>query len=181
MGLDPNNYEGLFPFIRPTVGTSQEESSPWDWWVPAEVNGSIDFINNLAGTALDADILMTSSLFNNPSMSSAQGQAYVDTIVGYMAPRLVYAMVAGVEENNALISENTFIYPNPTSADITIRVDGFKMNAVEIYNLNGALVADRRNLNSGRLVMNVEGLSAGLYLVRVATDEGYTTRKLSVR
>lgn len=114
-------------------------------------------------------------------MSSAQGQAYVDTIVGYMAPRLVYAMVAGVEENNALISENTFIYPNPTSADITIRVDGFKMNAVEIYNLNGALVADRRNLNSGRLVMNVEGLSAGLYLVRVATDEGYTTRKLSVR
>jgi poly(3-hydroxybutyrate) depolymerase len=181
LGLDPNNYEGLFPFIRPTVGPSQEESSPWDWWIPAEVSGSIDFINNLAGTELDADFLMTSSLFNNPSMSAVQGQAYIDTIVGYMAPRLVYTMVAGVEESNALISENTFIYPNPTSAGITIRVDGFKMNAVEIYNLNGALVADRRNLNSGRLEMNVEGLSLGLYLVRVLTDEGFTTRKLSVR
>lgn len=181
LGLNPDDYEGLFPFIRPTVGANQEEAGPWDWWIPAEINGAIDFINNLAGTSLVADDLMTSSLFNNPSMSPAQGMAYVDTIVRYMAPRLVHTMVSSIEENNELISENTFIYPNPTSAGITIRVDGFKMNAVEIYNLNGALVADRRNLNSGRLDMDVEGLPAGLYLVRVLTDNGFTTRKLSVR
>jgi hypothetical protein len=179
LGLSPADYEGLYPFIRPTV--TAPESSPWDWWNPEVVTATVDGINAVAGTTLDPNAILAGSNATNPDMSEAKSDAYIDTIVQYMSPRLVNVHETGVDELNQQIAQNTFIYPNPAAAGITIRVNGFKMTSVEVFNLNGALVAEEQNLNTGRLEMNVENLTAGLYLVKVRTDEGFTTQKLSVR
>ncbi|MFT4526381.1 MAG: hypothetical protein ACI85F_002554 [Bacteroidia bacterium] len=179
LGLNPDDYEGLYPFIRPTV--TAPESAPWDWWNPAEITGTVDFLNTIPGVSLDASAILAGSSATNPDMSEAKSDAYIDTIVQYMSPRLVHVLVSGVDELDQQIAQNTFIYPNPAAAGITIRVNGFKMTSVEVFNLNGALVAEEQNLNTGRLEMNVENLPAGLYLVKVRTDEGFTTQKLSVR
>ena len=179
--VNPDAYEGLYPFIRPTITADSAEASPWDWWNPTDVIDACNLINGLSPGAVDATDILDGSLENNPDMSEAKSNAYLDTMVMYMAPRLVHTMIASIDENNQMLLENTFIYPNPTSDGITIRVDGFRMNAVEIYNLNGALVADQSNLNTGRMTMNVNHLPTGLYVVRVLTDEGYTTRKLTVK
>lgn len=60
-----DGYEGLFPFI-----TQSNQSEPWEWW---DVNCS----NNANG------------LLVNPDMSSAKGRAYIDTIIGYLNPRII--------------------------------------------------------------------------------------------
>ncbi len=182
LGLNPADYEGLYPFIRPTLAPpALPEASPWDWWDPTEVNNTITALNQLEGVDLDANLILNSSAASNPDMSEAKSMAYIDTIVNYMSPRLVDVVIAGIEENDDQIAQNTFIFPNPAASGVTIRVNGYKMNSVEIFNLNGALVAEEQNLNSGRMEMNVEDLPAGLYLVKVRTDQGFTTQKLTVK
>jgi hypothetical protein len=66
-----NGLYGLYPLNRPSG--SETDSAPWEWW-------NADNPNNANG------------LLTNPDMSMAKGMAYLDTIQGYSAPRIMCAM-----------------------------------------------------------------------------------------
>lgn len=75
--------EGLFPFVRPLAGFLQNESAPWEWWDPA---------GPIPSTVIDEDLGITAhmaSLASNPDMSPEKGRAYVDSIQGYILPRIM--------------------------------------------------------------------------------------------
>lgn len=76
--------EGLFPVIRPQYPFLSSDSSPWQWWDP----------NSPLSQTVIAPPNITAhmaSMATNPFMSVAQGQAYCDTINGYMLPRIMCA------------------------------------------------------------------------------------------
>jgi hypothetical protein len=182
LGQAPADYEGLFPFHRavPTPPGAPfpifPEASPWDWW---DMNTVVAQANSLG---LDGNTIHSNGLLTNPNMSSAKGRLYIDTIMGYLAPRLVAAMnTVGIEDLSNAVSSNTFVYPNPTSSNLTVRVNGFKINAIEIYSMNGQLVRTEANLNSGRADLSVDGLNNGLYLLKVITDKGFATKRVAVQ
>ncbi len=195
LGLTASAYQGLFPFIRPTVETGREEASPWDFWIPAVVEGTIDQINGLVPPAnqLDAQAILDGSMNNNPDMSPAKGKAYIDSIVGYMCPRLVEAMAVAQEpancvpvENNVGIEEilaaETSIFPNPAESNLTINTSGnFIITSVDVYNGTGSLVSSEANLNTTVMELNVADLSTALYLVQITTDKGVITKKVMVK
>jgi hypothetical protein len=192
LGLNPANYQGLFPFRRPTLPAppDRREASPWDFWSPQVVEATIAGINNLVPpeSQLNAQVILASSLNNNPDMSSAKGRAYLDSIVGYMCPRLVQAMATAQEPANCvpvlnsvqeIVETNTFIYPNPANDVLTIRtVENIIINGVEIFSITGALVASEFGINTLSRQLSVAGLTTGMYVVRVTTDKGVVTRKL---
>gem|GEM_PF-3251716 len=60
-----NGVPGLYPFLLSTPA-----SGFWNWWDTTDVNHA-------------------SGLFAHPNMSPALGRSYLDTIVGYSAPRMV--------------------------------------------------------------------------------------------
>ena len=132
---------------------------------------------------LDGNTIHNNGLLTNPDMSSTKGRLYIDTIMGYLAPRLVSAMLTtvGIEEHSDAVTNNTFVYPNPTSSDLTVRVNGFKINAIEIYSMNGQLVRTEANLNTGRAELSVDGLDNGLYLLKIITDKGFATKRVAVQ
>jgi hypothetical protein len=188
LGLVPADYQGLFPFVRPTVEPGREEASPWDFWVPAEIEATVAGINNLVPpeSQLDAATILAGSLNNNPDMSQAKGESYIDSIVGYMSPRLVSAMATAnggdcqevsVQE---LVESNTMVYPNPAQDYFVVNTrENITISSVEVFNMTGALVSSEFGINAMSRQINVAGLTPGLYLLRVTTDSGIVTRKLS--
>ena len=78
----------------------------------------------------------------------------------------------GVEEE----AESIGVYPNPASG--VVRIEGVEAEEVWVYNALGQLVKMVRNSNE----INVEGLSEGVYLMRIADAEGRNyTAKVAVR
>jgi len=193
LGLTASAYQGLFPFIRPTVETGREEASPWDFWVPAVIQGTVDNINGLISDPedhLDGPTILASSLNNNPDMSPTKGKAYIDSIVGYMCPRLVEAMAVAQEPANCtrvgieeeIMAEQASVYPNPTENILTINTNGnFHINSVDVYNVTGTLVFSEANLNTTMKEVNVAELPSALYLLQITTDMGIITKKVMVK
>lgn len=65
-------YYGLCPLNRPAG--SETDSAPWEWWTPENPNNA-------------------NGLQTNPDMSMSKGMAYLDTIQGYAAPRIMCALI----------------------------------------------------------------------------------------
>ncbi|MCB0793603.1 MAG: T9SS type A sorting domain-containing protein [Flavobacteriales bacterium] len=80
--------EGLFPVVRPRwPAPALDEASPWQWWDPMSPIAQVEVAPGV--TAHQA------SLASNPDMMPSKGRAYIDTIMGYMNPRIVCALQLG--------------------------------------------------------------------------------------
>lgn len=78
--------EGLFPLVRPLADFLSNEAAPWEWWDPNSPIASTVIVPELGITAHMA------GLASNPDMSPEKGKAYLDTIQGYMLPRIMCAL-----------------------------------------------------------------------------------------
>ena len=75
------------------------------------------------------------------------------------------------------MQQQVSIYPNPTSSDVTLDLSGLNARTVELFSMNGQL------LNSVIPTENVMTLSlsqyaAGIYFVRIYSDNAVTTQKI---
>ncbi len=76
--------EGLFPIELPLEDFTFNQAAPWEWWDPNSPNSQI--VTPLGVTIHQA------SLATNPDMSAEKGMAYLDTIQGYILPRVMCVM-----------------------------------------------------------------------------------------
>jgi hypothetical protein len=90
---------------------------------------------------------------------------------------LVWAVVDGYE----VIGENTAdvaVYPNPTSDYVTIQA--LNMNHITVLNTIGQVVYDA-NVEGSLQTLDMSQYEAGVYMVRVATENGVKTQRVVVR
>ena len=87
--------------------------------------------------------------------------------VVYIAPSV------SVEE----ISANTVIYPNPTHDNVTIEAKG--MRHITVVSALGQVVYDA-DIEADMTQMNLGQFKAGLYLVRIATENGTVVKRVTV-
>jgi len=73
-------------------------------------------------------------------------------------------------ENKELIS----IFPNPATDELTIETQ--LTSEIEISNLEGQVVK-KFEVNDGKLSIDISDLNSGIYIIRVQTDKGITTKK----
>ena len=73
------------------------------------------------------------------------------------------------------------LYPNPTSGEVTIAVEG-EVQAVDVYNAAGQAVGGWGTLSMapGRVTLDVGALPEGAYVVKVRTPAGTAVKKLLV-
>jgi len=183
LGLNAADFEGLFPFRRPTVAPGRQEASPWDFWSDAVVTATITGLNQLLPPAsqLNATTILASSMNNNPDMSATKGKAYIDSIVGYMCPRLVSVATVGIDELD-VVSSNLSLFPNPAEDVLNIKaLDGMRISGIEVLGMDGKMIMSRANLNTAMYSMPVAEMTSGLYLIRILTDRGMTTQRISVQ
>ncbi|MEJ6748515.1 MAG: T9SS type A sorting domain-containing protein [Flavobacteriales bacterium] len=182
--VNNSGFEGLYIFKTPSPSTApnafgqsdEEQSSPWDWWD----NPTYDYIFTLYNPTAPSGYGAASSILGNPDMSSTKGRTYIDTIQGYLNPRMYVALnLAGQNSVNNVVDFTTNIYPNPAKNNITIENNNFVISNIELYNITGQLVKTE-NVNSMSMNMNISDLKTGIYILELHTNETSIRRKLII-
>lgn len=171
-----NGNDGLYPFATiPPV-----QAGPWEWF---------DSLATIAGAAQygipasQAAGIYSNALLTNPDMSKAKAMAYIDTIMGYLNPRIVYCLnlPTGISE---IQSANTGItvYPTLLAKGQAIRINSSKtkIRQIELCDATGKTVFISKNINTDSAELNDLSLSAGIYFVKVITDNSLSVNKLIV-
>ena len=79
---------------------------------------------------------------------------------------------------NELAALNLNVYPNPTEDKVVIEAQS-RIQQVTLMGIKGEMVEDRKT-NSNKVELNLEGYSKGIYVVRVATEEGVAMRRITL-
>ncbi len=91
--------EGLYPMVTTDWPGLQlapfEEASPWQWWDP---NSPLALVEVQPGVTTGQ-----ASQASNPNFGPEKGRAVIDTIIGYMNPRII----AALSLSDALIAEGS--------------------------------------------------------------------------
>jgi len=90
----------------------------------------------------------------------------------------VFNRTSGVGLNEVFRGELK-VYPVPSRGPVSLELAQGQIERVEVLNLNGQLV-DFREVEQARVDLNLAGLPAGTYLLRVVTSEGTTVRSLQL-
>lgn len=189
MTIDPN-ADGLFPIVLPinTINGNRftNEGAPWDWWDFATLEAVVAGTNAMLGLsgdeAYDASELHAISLLGHPDMGPTKGLAYIDTVQGYVNPRIM--CVLGLDGNPCATSvtdrelnDRTTVFPNPSGSSMTLRNASDVIRAVEITDITGRLVR-KEDVNANVYTIERNGLNDGLYLLQVIYDNNRITKKI---
>ena len=81
---------------------------------------------------------------------------------------------AGVDDNSFV---NVSVYPNPSNSNWNFRTGNTVITSVEVFNLLGKRVVSQNN-NSTEISISTEGLTSGIYIARITTEQGVKSVKL---
>ena len=94
----------------------------------------------------------------------------------YEAPAVQQTFTVDEVTRQSVISAdgaNVTVIPNPAKDKVTVSVQGeSSLQQVYLYSVNGVLI-ESFNPERSTLIVDVSGLKAGIYLVKVFTDQGY--------
>jgi hypothetical protein len=188
--LNNGGLEGLYIFKTPAplAGTNAygqtytEEGAPWDWWDNASYEAIAQVYNAALGAP--AGYFSADAITGNPDMSAAKGNAYLDTVQGYLNPRMYEVLdlandIAIINSFDEKINNSTKIYPNPANNFLNIVSLKTGISSVEIYNLNGQLVLNKE-VNNNQKTINISSLEGGIYIVDILSENTSVKRKLIV-
>jgi hypothetical protein len=84
-----------------------------------------------------------------------------------------YYSSTGMDENEAQVK----VYPNPAKGFVMIEVEG--MTSVSVYNALGQCMIEREVADS-QTTIDLQKLSEGLYLLRVKTESGIISKRITI-
>jgi hypothetical protein len=162
------SVENLFPLMT----ANASESSPWDYWDSTML---ADVIAPAVGLQTnDGTNAHINGIGTNPDMSYTKAVTYIDSVMGYFAPRLVNGL--GLPGNTVGIAKDDFdtkikIMPNPTTDFCIIELGQGEKANIKLFNISGQLIEDLGEINS-KQVLNLKSLRSGAYILE-ATGESY--------
>lgn len=172
--------EGLFPFLKPIneMNVFLNESGPWEWWNFETLQAVVAAYNAATGASINATELHQQGLAGNPGMGPEKGLAHIDTIQGYLIPRIVHTLdlATGVEEAEEA-QVNLDVYPNPATNFVAFEAPGEIIDHVEVYSLTGKRVLVEQ-VNNDRFILQRRNLETGMYIVNLWFDGKRTSSKV---
>ncbi len=143
-------------------GTPMDSGSPWEWANAAQPKP------NQQPTDCNTN--------------AASARKYIDTIIGYFAPRACVALKlncwsASVNVTDAQV--NLKLAPNPATSEINITVaDNKPVKSYAIYDISGRMLRNMNDVNSTFVAVRRENLQDGMYLIQLRFEEGVLTKKV---
>lgn len=168
--------DGLFPLvlIDPSLvipgNPFHGQAGPWEWY-----DSTVTVLSAQAYglTAAQGTSIYQNSFLTNPDMSVTKGKAYIDTIMGYLNPRIARSLnlLTGIQKNS--LTKNTVsVYPNPAAADLKIN-SSETIATISVYDAIGNLVKEIKNVNASQYLFDRKGLEAGIYFVKTLSDKNH--------
>lgn len=185
--INNNGYDGLYVFKTPPPSATpnafgeleEEQGSPWDWWDNTAYDAQFAAVNG-APVGYGA----ANSLLGNPDMSSIKGNLYLDTVQGYLNPRIykVLDLANDIPIINSIISYKkpvVDIYPNPSNHSLNIVASTSKINSISIFNLNGQEIFTSE-ANANQIRINTSSLANGIYMIDIKTNDTSFRKKIII-
>lgn len=166
-------FEGLYPFrTNPSI-----QAGPWEWY-DSTTTYSIG-INFLGRTQGFMDTLWANSFLTNPDMSKNKAMAYIDTVMGYLNPRVVTCLGLQTSLSETQVAAGITISPNPASDATMINIqNNQRIRSLVMMDISGKTVRRLDGLDTERITLERDGLEAGTYLLLITTDQGTGTTRL---
>jgi hypothetical protein len=166
-----DGLDGLFPIAGAANG-----SGPYEWWDTAAIKA--------LGIPNAATVIANGNASNplHKVFGKSRAIKYVDSIMGYVSPRLAVSMgllaSVGIKENN--LSSNVTVAPNPAKDQLLIHNNWTNRSLVsaELVDLNGRSI-QKMNLSPVHNVVNLKA-AAGIYMLRLQFNDGVGVQKLIV-
>ena len=94
----------------------------------------------------------------------------------YNEPENDYVVVdvTSINENGVNVA---MIYPNPTNSNLNITAEG--LNHITVFNALGQMMYDN-DVSDENAIINMSGYDAGVYMVRIMTENGMMVKRVSV-
>ncbi len=89
-------------------------------------------------------------------------------------PEIAVIHGVSVDEND---ENDVMIYPNPTNGKLNVEIEGMKQ--ITIINNLGQVVCDNK-VDGDNTIINVSQYKDGVYLVRITTENGIITKRISI-
>lgn len=154
------DIEGLMPLIG---SGGPNDAGPWQYWDP------------------ETNVNSETSLMVNPDMSREKALRYIDTIALFFAPRAYAALELGELSSveNLKIETGMKIFPNLVTHDFMIRTDlDHPFEAIYLYDQRGRYMKHVTNIRTNQHTMDMSGMAAGLYFVRIVTKAGSAVSRI---
>jgi hypothetical protein len=172
---------GLFPFVLPDPGPPfHGQAGPWEWW-------NLTALEAIGGAAL-ADPANAGSLETNPDMSKTKALHYIDTIQGYLNPRIVASLNLDTMHINIGVAQVNFnnelkMFPNPAVDFFTLQLSDASqhMEYVKLFDITGRLIMEVENIKSDEVKIAKKNLAEGLYSVKIGLKEGELNGKIVIQ
>lgn len=152
-----STHSGFYPFYN----TPNNSSSPWEW---------TSYSGTPAPAAADCNV------------NGVSARTYVDTIVGFFAPRACVALGLGcafsetVELNG--VDLGLQVSPVPAVDAVTFQTKEMPIRSIYVYDLSGRLVKAHTSIDSNVFQMQRNALQNGLYIAELRFDNGFVKRKI---
>lgn len=79
------------------------------------------------------------------------------------------------------VVENWTVFPNPTSANLNVRLQSVEANtSLEVYNAIGQVVIPAQKVSSTIFELNVSSLTKGVYFLKISNDSKMSSVKFAV-
>jgi hypothetical protein len=162
--------DGLYP-----MHGAANASGPYEWY-------DTTTIKKLPLPPTTLQNILGGIRLSNPLHGKAKAMKYIDTLVGYFAPRIAVSLglVTSVGIDNMNMGSNVAIGPNPATDNVTV-FNNWENNAlrnIEIRNLNGQLV--KSVPFSGKQQTIELALPTGLYIMNMEFERGTGSKKFLV-
>ena len=111
---------------------------------------------------------------------NAPGATDMDVFNGDSAAFVAYVgcMTTGITENNSL--PDLILYPNPANEKITIDAGNALPGTIMVFNIEGELLL-QQNVERSQTEIDITGLPAGMYLVKISAGDGAARVKRFVK
>ncbi len=128
-------------------------------------------------TGPDAGVDLTGARFQ---ISSAVGNTVganvqIDNIT--MKTVVAEDLLLGVNTNSVVINDFS-VFPNPSKDIINISNNSTSIKFIEITDLNGRIVKTFGALDSSNVQVTISDLSTGVYMMKILSDKGTSTKKV---
>lgn len=170
-GFDPyganstSAFDGFYPFTGTPIppGATTESSGPWAW---TSYSGAPPPLPTTTGCEVDGSV----------------ARAYIDTIIGYYAPRACVALGLGCNfvatHELSDLEVGLKVSPVPAIDVVNFVSEKEKMIDIYVYDLNGRLVKAHTSIHANAFQMPRNALTTGMYIAEVRYEKGFVKRKI---
>jgi hypothetical protein len=114
------------------------------------------------------------------AVADLDGDNIPDLLVGNWAGGITY--FKGSEPPEVKIAEiqhdDIIVYPNPTTGQLRITNYELRVESIGVFDIYGRNVGAYRNTPNEEIVINISHLSAGLYFIKIITEQGEVVKKI---